>query len=72
MVGHIKEKSQKERLLEVLNNSWVTQSEVSRKASLLYYRGKELLEILEKEGKVEKKLTKFYTYWRKNERSNLQ
>ena len=61
MVGHIKEESQKKRLINSLTTDWKTQTIVCSQSQLHYYRGKELLEILEKENKAEKKVQGFYS-----------
>jgi predicted transcriptional regulator len=61
-----KEQAQKLRILNSLTHQFQPATEVSKKANLLISRGKELLNILENEGKVEKTLSKTqsYSYWK--------
>lgn len=58
--------SQKQRLLNSLTKEYQSCSNVCIKANLLIGKGKELLNILENEGKVEKTMSKtqFYSYWK--------
>lgn len=61
-----KTEAQKQRILNSLTHNFQPCTEVCKKANLLIGRGKELLNILENEGKVEKTLSKtqLYSYWK--------